>query len=559
MPASVGGSDVSGIALRLIVGLASSRGGVVHAAPTGLEISVDRAAPLRAADNGFSDLRHQLVIADAATLTDAGVAASDRRRLVERLAEAGAVGLVVGVAVGPAPGAGLDADLRAAAHDHHLPLIELPEEHLPRFTTEVLEAILEHQTSMLRRLDDADRALVQIVLAGGSLDDLCERVGGFLDGAAMVTTTDGRIIAAAGSQHERDHATSLPCFDRSGRLLTESEPIGARLDGPTAGRVAVRIAAGQFDHGLLVAFCSHRCLTVDDVHLLERAATVAALAITKDQAVAAVESKYRAEFLRDALTGRAGSVADAVAHAQSLGWNIDRPMVVVVAETDEDDDRSSRDAEEVRFLQERFARAWTHAMAVRENRSPVMGFSREVVALVGVPAEADTDRIMRSVHDLVRVVRGDGGGGRRSFSAGVSRMITSPADLPQAYDEAQSAVTVGRQLHGHGALTHVDGLGVYRLLGLVPDGADLRRFVAETLGPLATDDLAENADLRRTLGLLLDTNLNVAETARRLFFHYNTLRYRIGKLEKLLGPFTTDPELRLALALALKVHRMRGL
>ena len=126
------------------------------------------------------------------------------------------------------------------------------------------------------------------------------------------------------------------------------------------------------------------------MHLLERAATVAALAITKEQAVAAVEGKYRAEFLRDALAGRAGDPADAVSHAASLGWDIARPMVVVVAETDENDEETTRSPDEVRSLQERFVRAWVQAVRRATPALPVAGFSQEVVALRAASAPTPT-------------------------------------------------------------------------------------------------------------------------------------------------------------------------
>ncbi|SES46959.1 purine catabolism regulatory protein [Pedococcus cremeus] len=546
---------VSGVPLSTVTELPAARGAVVVASSGQLQAPVVRTVALVDALDHLETgepLGHRLVIAPADALGDA---LSTRPEVAERLAGAGVAALAVtGVS-------SEEASWRDVVEQAGIPLLLLPgPTSSEQLNTEVLGAMLDYQTSVLDRLEEVHRVLVQIVLAGGSLEDLCEQLAGFFDGAAMVTTTDGRVLASAGVHGELEHALSLDCFDRTGRLITENEPVGIRaLRGPEAHRAAVRIVAGALDHGLLVAFCSHRMLTGDDVRVLERAATVAALAVTKEQAVSAVESKYRAEFLRDALAGRAGSVEEAIAHARSLGWDIDRPMVVVVAETDEDDAHTTRSPEEVRSLQHRFARAWTHAVAVRDPGCPVMGFSQEVVTLLPVTDTADTDKIMRTVSDVARVVRGDGGGGRRTFSTGVSRPITSVAQLPQAYDEALNAVTVGRQMHGDGALTHFDGLGIFRLLALIPDSKHLRRFVEESLGELATDDSPENADLRQTLSILIDTNMNVAETARLLFFHYNTLRYRIVKLEKMLGPFTTDPQLRLTLALALKVHQMRGI
>jgi purine catabolism regulator len=306
-----------------------------------------------------------------------------------------------------------------------------------------------------------------------------------------------------------------------------------------------------------------RDLGPDDLHLLERAARVAALALTKDQEVATIETKYRAEFLREVLVGRAGDQQNVVVHANALGWDLSGAMAVVVAEIDTDDEKLGLDRAQVEAVHRRFATAWMRTVQLRAPRAPCVGFgNREVVTVLPAvpgsarePGDAATTRLVR---DIVKAVRGAGGGGRRCFSTGISRLVLSVDEIPRAYEDAWSAVSIGRRIHGEGALHQFDDLGVFRLLALVPESADLERFIHETLGHLASDTSEEGEDLRLTLGALLDTDLNIAETARQLHYHYNTVRYRVAKLERTVGPFTVDPELRLSLRLALKIVAMRG-
>ncbi|MEZ5192026.1 MAG: helix-turn-helix domain-containing protein [Nocardioides sp.] len=138
----------------------------------------------------------------------------------------------------------------------------------------------------------------------------------------------------------------------------------------------------------------------------------------------------------------------------------------------------------------------------------------------------------------------------------MSRVAGGLDALPEAYGQARRAVEVGRRVHGLGSTTFFDQLGIHRLIALVPDTAELRTFAHDVLGPLA-EPTDEAADLRVT-PVLLDTNFNVAEAARAQFFHYNTMRYRVGKLERLLGPLSSDPHLRLDVAVALRVLEILG-
>ncbi|MEV0145980.1 MULTISPECIES: PucR family transcriptional regulator ligand-binding domain-containing protein [unclassified Nonomuraea] len=425
------------------------------------------------------------------------------------------------------------------------PLILLPNDvGFDDILNQVLTDILNRQAAVLARGEEAHRALVQVVLAGGGLDEVTEGVAGLLDVAVAAVDGAGRVLATAGPP---DDVTVLrESIAREGPAVPPAAPRPASPVG-TGGRgqdfVSVPVVAGGHHHGRIVAYSPSSAVRDSDVGILERAATVAALVVTRQEAVTAVESKYRADFLRDVLTGRAGPAERVTARARAFGWDLERPVTVLVAELDPESDE--------RTAQDRLVTSWTAATRRHDPRGAVAGFSHEVVVVLD--AGVDAARVAKDAASAFADTP------PATFSTGTSRPSPGVAALPEAYAQALKAARVGRQLHGPGAVAHFDQLGVYRLLSLVNDTAELHAFVRETLGALATDEDAENADLRRTLQVLLETNLNVAETARRLHFHYNTLRYRIGKLERLLGNFTDDPHLRLNLTLALHVLRMRGI
>lgn len=415
-----------------------------------------------------------------------------------------------------------------------LPVLALPPHvSLDDVLNEVLSAVLGRQAALLARSEEIHRALVQIVLGGGGLPEVARAVSSGLGLSVVVTDVEGRVAAQAGASVEAVLAA----------------PSGA-LDSPGPDRVVVPIVAGGVNHGRVVAV-SDGDISPQDVHAIERAAVVCALVAVKQQAVSAVEERYQADFLRDVLLGRIDDRQVVVRHGAALGWQLDRPLVVVVAQPDS----AVRSGAAGDVVTERMAAAWRALLRVRDAGAAVCGFATEVVAIVGAPSDAQVERTVR---DLAAAYHDKLAGAGRGFTIGVSRVVPGVGAVTTAYEQARTCVRVSRQVHGPGGVAHFDRLGVHRLLSLVPDSAELRAFLHETLGELA-DPTPQARDLRRTLEVLLDTNLNVAETARRLHFHYNTLRYRIGKLERILGPFTDDPDLRLDLALALRIMPMRGL
>jgi DNA-binding PucR family transcriptional regulator len=182
----------------------------------------------------------------------------------------------------------------------------------------------------------------------------------------------------------------------------------------------------------------------------------------------------------------------------------------------------------------------------------------EVAAEISVivPAE-DDERLARAAAGLARELAD-------SLSAfhmttGSSRRSADPVDLYRAGSEARLAVNVG-EAEGHPLLAFED-TGAYRLLlpAMSEDPGELERFYAETIEPLVSYDEQYETELVATVEAYLDNDGNVAATAKQLFTHRHTVRYRLERVRELCGHDVSATGGREKLGLGLKAMRVLGI
>ncbi|KQS66754.1 CdaR family transcriptional regulator [Modestobacter sp. Leaf380] len=190
----------------------------------------------------------------------------------------------------------------------------------------------------------------------------------------------------------------------------------------------------------------------------------------------------------------------------------------------------------------RLARLLEPAVRMVDERALTVVHEGAVVLVVG--DDVGLERLQRSMYRRVTV----------PLVIGASRAVDDVRGFPGAHRQAQRAAAIGRQLGAVNRVNRYDTLGVHRLLVQLP-AHERSAFTRDVLGSVAGDDPAA-AEARRVLRAFRATHGNAMEAARQLFLHHNTFRQRLAKLQASIGDFVGDAELRMAVFVALDLHRL---
>lgn len=129
------------------------------------------------------------------------------------------------------------------------------------------------------------------------------------------------------------------------------------------------------------------------------------------------------------------------------------------------------------------------------------------------------------------------------LGAGVSGLFTALSQVPEMLQTANVALGSVRGTK----FAFVDRMRPIEWAAARMNSRFDRRLVADFLNPIMTGPEAST-----TLRTYVDSGGSIAESADRLHIHENTVRYRIGQIEKALGARLTDPRIAAEIVLAMQ-------
>ncbi|WP_405408307.1 PucR family transcriptional regulator [Streptomyces decoyicus] len=475
------------------------------------------------------------------------------RRYVRRVAEAGVVGLGFAVGVNYE---GVPEPLVEAAREQGLPLLGVPRRTpFIAISKAVSAAVAADQYRAVTAGFEAQRELTRAALSVEGPAELLARLAAHLDGWAALYDASGAVVAAAPDWAARRAARLT---DDVGRLRERPAPASSVVsDTDGDDRVELQsLGTGRRARGVL-AVGTGAPLGTAERYAVHSAVALLTLTTERSRALQDAEQRLGAAVLKMLLAGEPDH-ARAVA-GRLYGGLLDAPFRMVVAEPVAGEKQGSTvsagagatggldglaDA-----MDSAAARTGEAVLAVPDGERLIVlvadgGAAADACAVYAAEAEVRAGAQPRARGRAGRAEAGHGEGVVVGLSA-----PTGPSAAANAYRQAEQALSVARR-RGRALVEHED-VAAGSVLPLLADDA-VRAFADGLLRALREHDEKGRGDLVASLRAWLARHGQWDAAAADLGVHRHTLRYRMRRVEEILGRSLDDADVRMELWLALK-------
>lgn len=492
-----------------------------------------------------------------------------RRRLIFELAEKGVA------AFGIKPGQYLDevpADMIQCADKANLPLLELPRDvpymdiMLPLF-----ELMINDQLYRLKKAEEIHHKLYGVILSGEGVAGIAQALADLADNPVLIADSSGNLLSSStpGMKEGRPEPgweakvlNSLSLKKDGLFTLNPHRWHRARVeaeDGPLQ-LVLVPVEINAVLSGQLLILERNRKLDEQDLMAMENASAIIALEFAKEKAVFETERRVRGELLEDLISGNFHYEESVIRRAGFMNFNLKTRLAAFVIDIDRFEsyliNEAGRDENRIQELKAKIVQLAHASFLDYPGGAMLLDKSDSITGLVRLVTQEDARLLDSRLRKLKAGI--ESRLPRIKVSLGVGRSYNGVRYIKRSYEEALSALRIGRFMNGPAAVSYYEDLGPYRFLCELKDSEAVISFCQETVGKIITYDSQNNTEMLKTLISYFKNDCNLRRTSEDLFIHKNSVIYRVKKIGEITGLDMGDPEKRFNLQLSLKLIQVVG-
>ncbi len=208
------------------------------------------------------------------------------------------------------------------------------------------------------------------------------------------------------------------------------------------------------------------------------------------------------------------------------------------------DNKLDEDSGVLSVLSELFDTSTTEILRMDDNEVLVLHFRHK---------EHDISELEETASYLVDTMNTEA---LASVSVSYDSMALDFSELPLTYRHLQAAMKIGRTFRTSERIFGYHSLGLGKLISSISDES-AREFLEEELPGI--DFRQFDSETMNTIEVFFASGLNIAEAARALYLHRNTLVYRLDKFKKTTGcdlqNFDDAVKIRIGMLLSQKLNQ----
>lgn len=448
-----------------------------------------------------------------------------------------------------------------------LPIIELPYGFsFSKIMTRVNEKLTQEYDLLNRKSVDIAALFFDLSLHGGGLKDIGKTLADLTKSTVMMSDENWNILHTEvlndgeGNNHLLNQpeqflmeiVDSLPYkshqFQKPISRFYEKDKISAHF-------IFMPVFFHKKHYGYIIVCNAENILDVSTAITFEQAAMAFALEQVKNDEIIRARNRVRRDFIEELITARIPSKAVLKTLAEEHHVDLSLAYVAVIFDfefngTHSIDDSSLRNYAE-NTLMKKILNYLDQYKRVYNESSLYFNSRDKIIFLFGLKEDTGTEGIRETIREKANQIEKNFP--EITIRAGIGQKVDHLFDIPTSYQEAEETVKLMDPASDL-VVSHYDDFLVQHLLLTHLPKENMQVFSDKILGELLSPSNNYPVEFLESLESLIDHQMNLAETARSLFIHRNTLLYRKEKLEEILQVDFKNHEDVLKIDIALRFH-----